>query len=201
MRIYLDLAVLLNFLVDGLLLLGTNRLAGHPPQWRRCALAAAVGAIYGGVCLLPGLRFAAGLFRIGWKYLGFSLDKSGYPLSWQAIYVEELPLLQDILSSGVYGSADRSRQHSSTITLRAVETRQTHAATGVLRSVFPPVSSLEQRYSYLKEKPWLLPVAWTERLVRYGRETRKTANNAPGESIRIGKERLELLRRYGILDK
>lgn len=146
-------------------------------------------------------RFAAGLFRIGWKYLGFSLDKSGYPLSWQAIYVEELPLLQDILSSGVYGSADRSRQHSSTITLRAVETRQTHAATGVLRSVFPPVSSLEQRYSYLKEKPWLLPVAWTERLVRYGRETRKTANNAPGESIRIGKERLELLRRYGILDK
>ena len=146
-------------------------------------------------------QFAAGLFRIGWKHLGFSLERSGYPLNWQAIYVEELPLLQDILSSGVYGSADRSRQHSSTITLRAVETRQNHAAGGVLRSVFPPVSALEQRYSYLQGKPWLLPVAWTERLVRYGRETRTTANNDPGSSIRIGKERVELLKKYGILDK
>lgn len=83
MRIYLDLAVLLNFMVDGLLLLGTNRLAGHPPQWRRCALAAAVGAIYGGVCLLPGLRF---LRNILWRLvflglmgvLAFGPEKSGW---------------------------------------------------------------------------------------------------------------------------
>lgn len=145
-------------------------------------------------------QFAAGLFRIGRKYLGFSLERSGYPLSWQAIYVEELPLLQDILSSGIYGDADRSRRHSSTITLRAVETRQKSAAGGVFRSLFPSAGSLAQRYSYLKEKPWLLPVAWTERLVRYGRETRKTVGNAPGASIRIGKERIGLLKKYGVLD-
>ena len=56
-EVYLDLVVLLNFLVDLLLLLGTNRLAGYPPGLGRAALAAALGGIYGGACLLPGFRF------------------------------------------------------------------------------------------------------------------------------------------------
>ena len=56
MTVYLDLVVLLNFLVDGLLLMGANRLTGYPPGWRRCALAAAVGSVYAGLCMLPGYR-------------------------------------------------------------------------------------------------------------------------------------------------
>lgn len=55
--IYLDLVMLLNFLVDFLLLLGTNRLAGYPPNWSRAATAAVLGAAYGGGCMLPGFRF------------------------------------------------------------------------------------------------------------------------------------------------
>lgn len=57
MAIYLDLVMLLNFLVDFLLLLGTNRLSGFPAGVRRCAGAALLGAVYGGACLLPGFRF------------------------------------------------------------------------------------------------------------------------------------------------
>ena len=57
MTVYLDLVVLLNFLVDGLLLMGANRLTGHPAGWRRCALAAALGSVYAGVCMLPEYRF------------------------------------------------------------------------------------------------------------------------------------------------
>lgn len=57
MTVYLDLVVLLNFLVDGLLLMGANRLTGYPTGWRRCALAAAVGGVYAGVCMLPECRF------------------------------------------------------------------------------------------------------------------------------------------------
>jgi stage II sporulation protein GA (sporulation sigma-E factor processing peptidase) len=55
--VYLDLVALLNFLVDLLLLLGTNRLAGFPPAWGRSALAAMVGGGYAAACLLPGFRF------------------------------------------------------------------------------------------------------------------------------------------------
>lgn len=57
MKLYLDLAVLLNFLVDLLLLLGTNRLSGYPWGWKRCLAGAGVGGLYGGLCLVPGLTF------------------------------------------------------------------------------------------------------------------------------------------------
>lgn len=57
---YLDLVVMLNFAVDFLLLMGTNSLAGFPKAPGRSAAAAAVGGIYGGVCLLPSFRFLGG---------------------------------------------------------------------------------------------------------------------------------------------
>lgn len=55
--IYADVVMVLNFLVDFLLLLGTNQLAGFPAAPGRSALAAGVGAVYSGVCLLPGFSF------------------------------------------------------------------------------------------------------------------------------------------------
>ncbi len=57
MEVYLDLVMILNFLVDFLLLLGTNRLSGFPMAAKRCALAALLGSIYSGGCMLPGFRF------------------------------------------------------------------------------------------------------------------------------------------------
>lgn len=57
MQIYLDLVMVLNFLVDFLLLIGTNRLCGYPLSAKRAALSALVGGIYAGACLLPGFAF------------------------------------------------------------------------------------------------------------------------------------------------
>lgn len=57
MVVYLDVVMLLNFLVDLLLLLGANRLAGFPAGVKRCMLAALLGAVYSGVCLLPRFYF------------------------------------------------------------------------------------------------------------------------------------------------
>ena len=59
MPIYLDVLVVLNFLVDVLLLMGTNRLAGYPLGIKRALVAGTLGGIYGGVCVLPGLTFLA----------------------------------------------------------------------------------------------------------------------------------------------
>ena len=66
MVVYLDLVVLLNFLVDCLLLMGANRLTGHPPGWKRCVLAGCVGGLYAGVCMLPGFQFLGNLL---WRIL------------------------------------------------------------------------------------------------------------------------------------
>lgn len=57
MRVYLDLVILLNVLVDFLLLLGTNRLAGYLPGWRGILVASLFGGGYAGACILPGLQF------------------------------------------------------------------------------------------------------------------------------------------------
>ena len=57
MVVYLDVVMLLNFLVDFLLLLGTNRLAGFPSEGKRCLWAALLGAVYAGACLMPRLHF------------------------------------------------------------------------------------------------------------------------------------------------
>lgn len=65
MIVYLDGVMGLNFLVDWLLLLGVNRMAGYPPGTGRTAAAAAVGGSYAGMCLLPGFSFlASNLWRM-----------------------------------------------------------------------------------------------------------------------------------------
>lgn len=61
MKLYLDLVVLLNFAVDYLLLLGTNRLSGFPTEGKRLAMASALGGLYSGACLLGGFAFLGNL--------------------------------------------------------------------------------------------------------------------------------------------
>ena len=81
MAVYLDVVIVLNFLVDFLLLMGAERLCGYPVRWKRCLLAAVLGGIYGGTCLLPGFAFLGNtLWRIvsllfmGW--IAFGISKS-----------------------------------------------------------------------------------------------------------------------------
>lgn len=70
MPVYLDVLVLLNFLVDLLLMVGTNRLAGYPPGLKRAVPAAVIGGVYGGACVLPGFAFLSGTF---WRLLILAL--------------------------------------------------------------------------------------------------------------------------------
>ena len=66
MPVYLDVLMLLNFAVDLLLLVGTNRLAGCPAGLKRTLPAAVLGGVYGGLCVLKGFYFLGGaIFRLG----------------------------------------------------------------------------------------------------------------------------------------
>ena len=62
--------MLLNAVVDFLLLMGTNALAGFPSDWKRNLAAAALGGLYGGVCLLSGFFF---LGNILWRVVFLGL--------------------------------------------------------------------------------------------------------------------------------
>lgn len=80
---YVDVVAFLNFFVDYLLLLGTNRLCGYPAYWGRSALSAAVGGVYAGMCLLPDFYF---LGQVHWRlicllamgYLAFGFSVSAF---------------------------------------------------------------------------------------------------------------------------
>lgn len=63
--IYLDLVVVLNFLVDFLLFVGTNRLTGYPSGIKRCLISGALGGLYAGACMIPGFHFLGnGFWRV-----------------------------------------------------------------------------------------------------------------------------------------
>lgn len=145
--------------------------------------------------------FAAAVFEIGRKYLTFDVQKACYPQVWRDIEVDETAMLEDLLDSGVYGAASMSRKHSSGITLEAVSASKQgkRAKNRIFASVFPSARKLEFSYPYLKQKPYLLPAAWVERIMKYYKETRRMPNNDAAESLRIGKERIDLMRQYRII--
>jgi hypothetical protein len=147
-------------------------------------------------------KFAAAVFRIGSNHLVFDPEKAAYPSVWAEIEVDELPMLTDLLSGGLYGDSSMSRKHSSNITLDAVAAQKTGGKTknAWISSVFPSAAKLEGRYSYLKKHPHLLPVAWFNRLWNYGKEIRRIKDDSAADALKIGNKRLDLLKTYGVLD-
>ena len=140
--------------------------------------------------------FAAAAFCVARAYLGIEFD---LPAPWNAS-VDVEPLLHDTLCGGVYGSNDYTRLHSSTVTLNAVKASRTGEKGSVLRTVFPKREYLERRYPYLKKRPYMLPMAWAQRIAHYASEKQSGADNSASGSIKLAKERIELMKQYDIMD-
>lgn len=138
-------------------------------------------------------KFAAAVLAIAENELGIPI-----PGRWEKD-IDYEPMLDDVLRAGIYGSADRSRQHSASLTLRAVGARRTGGRGGLWRSVFPRAADLQRAYPALRAHPALLPYYWCKRLAAYRRETKETEDDSAAESMRLARERKKLLRRYGIL--
>ncbi len=147
-------------------------------------------------------KFAAALFKIGKNHLIFDFEISHYPNQWQEIEIDEQEMLLELLQSGIYGSSTMSRRHSAKITLEAASAVKSgkHPETAVLRMAFPPAKDLERRYPYLNEKPYLLPAAWFDRLITYHREIKTVQDNTVTDAVKIGKQRVELLKKYGMIE-
>lgn len=98
---YLNLVMLLNFLVDFSLLAGTNRLAGYPSDYRCIAASALLGAVYSGACLLRRFRFLGG---IHWRVV-FFLIMAGIAFGWNPGTIKRCGLFL-ILSFALGGAAE-----------------------------------------------------------------------------------------------
>lgn len=146
--------------------------------------------------------FAEAIFKIGEKHLNFDRILACYPSEWDN-GIDEYPMLEDLLNAGIYGSSDMSRKHSSNITLNAAWAAQQGRSgkNSVLKTIFPSAKNLVGTYPYLQKYPWLLPLAWTQRLFKYGRETAGKKNNSAREAVKIGQQRVELLKLYGVIEE
>ena len=151
---------------------------------------------------LGALDFARALYDIIEKYLLTDRQLADYLAGWELAEIDSGPMLKDIMEGGLYGTATMSRLHSATMTLTAAEKQKGGGAAATMRAIFQPRKQLQGRYRYLEKAPYLLPVAWTHRVVRYGvellRGDRRT--NSALDSIRVGSERIRLLEQYRIID-
>ena len=117
-------------------------------------------------------------------------------IDWNVDEIDISNLMDDILDSGALGDSSLDRLHTSNMTLHAVEG---HRGNYVLSSLFPSIRKIKGSYTYLDKYPFLLPVAWTQRIIRYLKDTIKKKDSSASSSVRLGMERIELLKKYRII--
>ena len=144
--------------------------------------------------------FAAAIFKIIRKYL-LPEPGNGASKAFFTIRTDEGPLLDDLLSGGIYGLSDPDRVHSANMTLTAAAASREGKGTGhgVLKSLFPHSSYLKNCFPYAKKHPILVPVAWGHRLARYMKRT-SGAFRSSMRTIRAGKKRIAMMKKYGIVE-
>lgn len=103
-------------------------------------------------------------------------------------------LLEDCLEGGVFGSARPGRGRGAILSIAA---RYPSGASRVQRLLLPSVSQLQDGRPWLVGHPWLLPVAWVQRAGRLLFDS-KWSRITLG-SLKEARQRLKLLRRYGLL--
>lgn len=148
--------------------------------------------------------FAATLYKIGEKYLFPDRFPEHLRQIWSTETVEEEALLADILIGGVYGTSSEDRLHSANLTLHAAEEAKTGKRTSVLAgTLFPAYAGMKRRYPWLKRLPFLLPAAWLHRIISYGSRSifHGRNGNRASEAVRIGQERVALMRRYRMIEE
>lgn len=122
--------------------------------------------------------------------------------SMEEVRESALDLVQDILTAGIYGSSTKERLHSANITLAAAKKES-----GVLNALFPGINYMKSRYHFVEKYPILLPAAWCARFGDYlmngGLKKTQVLDNEDstesGNSLEIGKKRVELIRKYGLI--
>lgn len=137
--------------------------------------------------------FVLNLVSIGHAYLGFDIHKMNIDetVLKQCDYEE---LLEDMLNAGIFGSSTKERLHSSTITLNALK----NGKPAILKSIFPTVAEMKEKYQFLYKKPYLLPFSYMLRIIKY---VTNNDDKIGKKTIKMGKKRVKLLKKYKLIKK
>lgn len=141
-------------------------------------------------------RYWGGILDIAVKYLGFEPEEICEDIC--PVQMDGTNFLLDLFDSGIYGSSSLARRQSSNMTLTAAKKGRKSTLSSLWHSLFPGREYMQKKFAYLKKRPWMLPVAWGQRLKGY---VRAQNNGKDHKSIQIGMQRVELLKQYGLLRK
>lgn len=138
--------------------------------------------------------YTAAIFKIGKKYLGKEIDCFQNNEYWSKIEVDEKPLLEDVLSGGVYGCVSDSQNLSGVFSFSMMK----NSNNGIVKTIFCSSKNLNEKYSYAKKYPVLLPIAWIHRFffLMTGKERHKAG--VVFKSMKAGKKRSKLFDTYKI---
>ena len=160
-RMYLDLAVCIQHFGDRM-----------DWEWLRREMEALELLDFGSVALTAAEQ---------WFGVACPMEKNAVP--------EELMerFLAFTMEAGLYGKDDREMGLNAL--KRSGETGGGSRLGLLMQRIFPPVRQIKSRYTYLEERPWLLPVAWVHRVLKNrenfadrAREAR-TILSADGEEV------------------
>lgn len=140
--------------------------------------------------------FWMNLFDIGERYLGFSWEKAGLVRPPKDM-IDSEAMLDDILDSGVFGKSSLERAHSANITLQASDQSEKKRS-GIIESLFPDIKYMSRDYTYLKKHKWSFPIAWVQRILAY---RKKMAGHDITKPMEKGRQRVELLKKYGMISE
>ncbi len=150
--------------------------------------------------------FLLNLFAIGREYLGLLAQAVWYPPSAIMADIHPDALLEDIMRAGAFGKSNKDRARTSSMTLQAVIADRNNRHKGydkkqLLRISFPEQEIMGDKYSYCRNKPYLLPIAWLHRMATYAALVKNPVQMLyqVSRSFTIGRKRIELLKEYKII--
>lgn len=108
-----------------------------------------------------GLRkFSNAVFTMVQKYLGIRSPVALMPMDEEAL----ADFAELTMQGGIFG---RNGQDSGTVSIREESRSGSISRSGTIaKRLFPSAQTIQSRYTYLQDKPWLLPAAWVHRLMK-----------------------------------
>lgn len=145
--------------------------------------------VYDAVESLNAHKLYGDMVEIGNRYLGFAMENK-----FGITHPERL--IEDMFSSGAYGNGTLAQMGSKVKVMAAIEADGKNSR---IRMIFPTITSMREHYKILYNHPYLLPVMWIVRIVRYvfRLNTGKTYNVSKSEEIADNK--IQLLKDYNII--
>lgn len=125
---------------------------------------------------------------IGNQYLGFYEKKPEYVCC-------SKELLKDMIQSGVFGGQEKSDYAAANTNLALEDDRYGQGMFNTLfRAVFPKRKVLLAGYPYLEKKPWMLPVVWGKRWIKFIRYAGKDVWKLGREIMKKSSARMKMIK-------